>query len=69
MVNAIGVVCCAQAAYPPNHYIRCVPQRRVHLFTGLQMLQLAVMCAFGFSPIAYLKMVFPVIILLLLPIR
>ncbi|CAG7823468.1 unnamed protein product, partial [Allacma fusca] len=34
-----------QAAYPPNHYIRRVPQRKVHQFTGFQVLQLAVMCA------------------------
>ena len=27
------------------------------------------MCFFGFSPWAYVKMVFPVIILLLLPVR
>lgn len=60
---------CMQSAYPPHHYIRSVPQRKVHLFTFLQLIQLAAMCAFGFSPLPYLKMVFPVVILLLLPFR
>lgn len=58
-----------QAAYPPNHYIRRVPQRKVHQFTGCQLLQLGLMCLFGFAPYAYMKMVFPLIILLLLPLR
>lgn len=60
---------CMQSAYPPHHYIRSVPQRKVHLFTFLQLIQLAAMCAVGFSPLPYLKMVFPVVILLLLPFR
>lgn len=59
----------AQAAYPPNHYIRRCPQRKIHLFTVCQLTQLGIMCFFGFSPWAYVKMVFPVIILLLLPVR
>lgn len=58
-----------QAAYPPNHYIRTVPQRKIHLFTFLQLLQLAVLCGFGFAPKPYLKMVFPVLHLVMLPIR
>ncbi|KAK3091729.1 hypothetical protein FSP39_022216 [Pinctada imbricata] len=58
-----------QAAYPPNHYIRRVPQRKVHIFTTIQLVQLLVLCVFGFSPIAYMKMVFPVLIMLLMPIR
>ncbi|XP_061166083.1 solute carrier family 4 member 11-like isoform X1 [Saccostrea echinata] len=58
-----------QSAYPPNHYIRRVPQRKVHLFTVLQLIQLLVLCVFGFSPIPYMKMVFPVLLMLLMPIR
>ena len=58
-----------QNAYPPNHYIRTVPQRKIHLFTFLQLLQLAMLCGFGFAPIPYLKMVFPVLHLVMLPIR
>lgn len=58
-----------QSAYPPNHYIRRVPQRKVHVFTVIQLLQLLVLCVFGFSPIPYMKMVFPVLIMFLMPIR
>ncbi|XP_022324265.2 solute carrier family 4 member 11-like isoform X2 [Crassostrea virginica] len=58
-----------QSAYPPNHYIRRVPQRKIHLFTLLQILQLAVLCALGFTPYPYLKMFFPVLIFLLIPLR
>ena len=58
-----------QAAYPPSHYIRRVPQRKMHLFTATQLVQLVVLCAFGFAPIAYLKMIFPVLLMLLLPLR
>ncbi|XP_032806254.1 solute carrier family 4 member 11 isoform X1 [Petromyzon marinus] len=58
-----------QTAYPPTHYVRRVPQRKIHYFTGLQLLQLAVLCGVGFSPIPYMKMVFPVIMLAALPVR
>ncbi|RUS79245.1 hypothetical protein EGW08_012975, partial [Elysia chlorotica] len=58
-----------QAAYPPNHYIRRVPQRKVHAFTALQLVQLLVLCVFGFSPYPYMKMVFPVLLMFLMPIR
>jgi len=58
-----------QAAYPPNHYIRRVPQKSIHVFTCLQFVQLLIMCGFGFSSYPYMKMVFPVLLLLLLPIR
>ncbi|KAK7501045.1 hypothetical protein BaRGS_00007530 [Batillaria attramentaria] len=58
-----------QAAYPPNHYIRRVPQRRIHTFTFIQLAQLLVLCVFGFSPIPYMKMIFPVLLMFLMPIR
>lgn len=58
-----------QSAYPPNHYIRRVPQRKIHTFTFLQMAQLLVLCVFGFSPIPYMKMIFPVLLMFLIPIR
>jgi len=58
-----------QSAYPPNHYIRRVPQRQIHTFTAIQLAQLLVLCVFGFSPIAYMKMVFPILIMFLMPIR
>ncbi|MEQ2198143.1 hypothetical protein XENOCAPTIV_008506, partial [Xenoophorus captivus] len=56
-------------SYPPNHYIRRVPQRKVHYFTALQMIQLIILCAFGMYPLPYMKMVFPLLMILLVPIR
>ena len=74
-----------QQAYPPTHYIRKVPQRKVHLFTMCQLLQvrecctdakkdtfssqLVVLCAAGFTPIAYVEIIFPIICFLFLPLR
>lgn len=69
MFERITLLFMEQAAYPPNHYIRRCPQRKIHVFTVCQVVQLLVMCFFGFAPWPYVKMVFPVIILLLLPLR
>lgn len=60
---------CLQASYPPTHYIRRVPQRKIHYFTGLQVLQLLLLCAFGMSPLPYMKMIFPLIMITMIPIR
>ncbi|XP_058049505.1 solute carrier family 4 member 11 [Ahaetulla prasina] len=58
-----------QTAYPPTHYIRRVPQRKIHYFTGLQVLQLLILCSFGMSPLPYMKMIFPLIMIGMIPIR
>ena len=58
-----------QSAYPPNHYVRHVTQKKIHLFTFCQVLQLVVLCALGFAPFSYLKMVFPVALGCFMPIR
>ncbi|XP_078080335.1 solute carrier family 4 member 11 isoform X2 [Mustelus asterias] len=58
-----------QTSYPPTHYIRRVPQRQIHYFTGLQVIEIAVLCGFGMAPLPYLKMVFPPIMLFMVPIR
>ena len=58
-----------QAAYPPNSYIRRVPEMKMHLFTICQIFQLGILCAFGFNPWPYAKMIFPLVILSFLPIR
>ncbi|KAM3613402.1 uncharacterized protein V6R79_025448 [Siganus canaliculatus] len=58
-----------QTSYPPTHYIRRVPQRKIHFFTALQMIQLIILCAFGMYPLPYMKMVFPLLMILLVPIR
>ncbi|XP_026578698.1 sodium bicarbonate transporter-like protein 11 isoform X2 [Pseudonaja textilis] len=58
-----------QTAYPPTHYIRRVPQRKIHYFTGLQVVQLLILCSFGMSPLPYMKMIFPLIMIGMIPIR
>lgn len=58
-----------QTSYPPTHYIRRVPQRKIHYFTGLQVLQLLLLCAFGMSTLPYMKMIFPLIMIAMIPIR
>ncbi|CAG2106713.1 unnamed protein product [Medioppia subpectinata] len=58
-----------QSSYPPNHYVRRCPQRKIHIFTFVQLIQLAVLCFFGFAPWAYVQMAFPIIIAILIPIR
>lgn len=69
MFERITLFFTQQSAYPPNHYIRRVPQRKIHQFTGYQLGQLVLMCLFGFVPWPYMKMIFPLILLSLLPIR
>lgn len=61
--------CYPQASYPPTHYIRRVPQRKIHYFTGLQIVQLLLLCVFGMSPLPYMKMIFPLIMIAMIPIR
>ncbi|XP_046925004.1 solute carrier family 4 member 11 isoform X3 [Lynx rufus] len=58
-----------QTSYPPTHYIRRVPQRKIHYFTGLQVMQLLLLCAFGMSNLPYMKMIFPLIMIVMIPIR
>ncbi|XP_045384933.1 solute carrier family 4 member 11 isoform X4 [Lemur catta] len=58
-----------QTSYPPTHYVRRVPQRKIHYFTGLQVLQLLLLCAFGMSSLPYMKMIFPLIMIAMIPIR
>ncbi|CAI4225674.1 unnamed protein product [Auanema sp. JU1783] len=58
-----------QRSYPPTHYIRYLPQRVIHLFTTFEIMQLIVLYVFGFYPLPYLQMAFPVVIVLFIPIR
>ncbi|CAH8657340.1 unnamed protein product [Schistosoma margrebowiei] len=58
-----------QSAYPPSHYIRRVPQRKLHLFTFFQLIQLGFLCAFGFAPSPYVKLIFPVILVVQIVLR
>ncbi|XP_013867260.1 solute carrier family 4 member 11 [Austrofundulus limnaeus] len=69
MCDRMALLLKEQTSYPPTHYIRKVPQRKIHYFTFLQMVQLLVLCTFGMYPIPYMKMIFPLVMVLLIPIR
>ncbi|GMT33951.1 hypothetical protein PFISCL1PPCAC_25248, partial [Pristionchus fissidentatus] len=58
-----------QRAYPPTSYIRRVPQRAIHTFTLLELVQLIILLAIGLSPLYYISMIFPLLIALFVPIR
>merc|ERR1719154_2393 len=69
MFERVTLLVTEQAAYPPNHYIKRVPQRKMHTFTACQLVNLLVLCVFGFPPWPYIKMIFPVVLACFLPIR
>lgn len=52
--------------YPVNHYLRRVPIKRIHLFTLVQVVMLAVLWIVKESPLGIL---FPLFIALLVPVR
>jgi mannitol/fructose-specific phosphotransferase system IIA component (Ntr-type) len=55
--------------YPVNHYTRRVPIRTIHLFTLVQVLCLGVLCFLNVSDSEILRIIFPVFIALLVPVR
>ncbi|KAI6224190.1 HCO3-cotransp domain-containing protein [Aphelenchoides besseyi] len=69
MVERLLLLITEQQAYPPTHYIRRVPQRKVHLFTACQLIQLVFLCGVGFSPYPFVEMIFPIVCFCFLPIR
>ncbi|XP_034739396.1 sodium bicarbonate transporter-like protein 11 [Etheostoma cragini] len=69
MVDRMALLLKEQTSYPPTHYIRRVPQRKMHCFTAVQMIQLIILCAFGMYPLPYMKMFVPLLMILLVPVR
>jgi len=69
MVERICLLFTEQAAYPPNHYIRRCPQRKIHLFTVTQIAQLAIVSFIGFYPNPYVNMAFPLAVATFVPLR
>ncbi|XP_065153154.1 solute carrier family 4 member 11 isoform X1 [Paramisgurnus dabryanus] len=69
MCDRMALLLKEQTSYPPTHYIRKVPQRKIHYFTFLQMVQLIFLCTFGMYPLPYMKMIFPLLMFILIPIR
>lgn len=69
LVERVCLLFTEQAAYPPNHYIRRCPQRKIHLFTMIQLAQLAVVSFIGFYPNPYVNMAFPLAVATFVPFR
>jgi mannitol/fructose-specific phosphotransferase system IIA component (Ntr-type) len=57
------------ALYPINHYTRRVPTRTIHLFTLVQLVCLIVLCVINVSPYEWVRIMFPIFIALLVPVR
>jgi len=69
MVERVCLLFTEQAAYPPNHYIRRCPQRKIHFFTMAQLVQLAIVSFVGFYPNPYVNMAFPLVVATFVPVR
>lgn len=55
--------------YPMTHYVRRVPVRIIHAFTAVQAVCLAVLTAVSLAPVQWVRLTFPVLIGLLVPLR
>ncbi|KAI3415894.1 hypothetical protein GPALN_005458 [Globodera pallida] len=58
-----------QRSYPPAHYVRRVPQRTIHLFTVAELLQLGLLLSIGHFPWPVIRLLFPIVLIVLIPIR
>lgn len=58
-----------QSSYQQTTYLKKVPQRKIHLMTVFSILQLAILIATGFYLGSYVKLSFPFLVLLMIPIR
>ena len=65
----LGLYFTDREMYPQTHYVRRVPIGVVHRFTALQLLCLAALAAVSLSPYPTLRIVFPVLIAALVPVR
>ncbi|MDB4416481.1 PTS sugar transporter subunit IIA [Rubripirellula sp.] len=68
-IERLGYWLMDSALYPVNHYTRRVPTRTIHLFTLVQLICLIVLCAVNLSPFNPIKILFPIFIAFLVPIR
>ena len=55
--------------YPINHYTRRVPIKTIHLFTLVQFVCLVVLCVINLYPSRPVRILFPVFIAALVPVR
>ena len=68
-IERLGYWLMDSALYPVNHYTRRVPTRTIHLFTLLQLICLIVLCVVNLSPFNPVKIMFPIFIAFLVPVR
>jgi hypothetical protein len=68
-VQRLGYWLMDSALYPINHYTRRVPTRTIHLYTLVQLVCLVMICFINISPYKPFRILFPVFIALLVPIR
>lgn len=68
-IERLGYWLMDSALYPVNHYTRRVPTRTIHLFTLVQLICLIVLCAVNLSPFNPIKILFPIFIAFLVPVR
>eukprot|EP01119_Soliformovum_irregulare_P016666 TRINITY_DN4862_c0_g1_i2.p1 TRINITY_DN4862_c0_g1~~TRINITY_DN4862_c0_g1_i2.p1 ORF type:complete len:111 (-),score=6.76 TRINITY_DN4862_c0_g1_i2:25-330(-) len=55
--------------YPAAPGLRRISQRNIHIFTAVQIVCLLIFCFVSFFPNPYLTSAFPIIIVLLVPLR
>ncbi len=65
----LGLYFTDREMYPQTHYVRRVPMGVIHRFTALQLACLAALAAVSLSPFPVLRIVFPVLIAALVPVR
>lgn len=68
-VERMGLLLMDSALYPLNHYTRRVPIRTIHMFTLVQFVCLAVLCVVNVFPSQPVRILFPIFIALLVPVR
>lgn len=68
-IDRLGYWLMDSALYPINHYTRRVPTRTIHLFTLVQFVCLVVLCIINIAPYEPIRIMFPIFIALLVPVR
>lgn len=68
-IERVGFLFMDSKLYPINHYTRRVPVRTIHLFTLVQGVCLAVLCVVNVFPSQPVRILFPIFITLLVPVR
>ena len=68
-IQRLGYWLMDSSLYPINHYTRRVPTRTIHWFTLVQLICLVVLCFINISPYKPIRILFPIFIALLVPVR